>query len=121
MNEMRSHGIPPLCCQLWPQRYDIEDAIVMNKYSLDRGFGRCIVLKKFGVSLRKYPNRTNDRIVAPTPQPGECVWFVCLGESVMHSHFPTVVHISRSEGRCPSLPAARPRRYRQRRGLCPSR
>jgi hypothetical protein len=27
--------------------YDIEDAIVMNKASLDRGFGRCIVLKKY--------------------------------------------------------------------------
>lgn len=34
-------------------RYDIEDAIVMNKYSLDRGFGRCIVLKKYGISLKK--------------------------------------------------------------------
>ena len=42
----------------------------MNKYSLDRGFGRCIVLKKFGVSLRKYGNRTNDRIVVPAPGPG---------------------------------------------------
>lgn len=27
--------------------YDIEDAIVMNKSSLDRGFGRSIVLKKY--------------------------------------------------------------------------
>ena len=27
--------------------YDIEDAIVMNKSSLDRGFGRCIVFKKY--------------------------------------------------------------------------
>jgi hypothetical protein len=38
------------------RRYDIEDAIVMNKYSLDRGFGRCIVLKKYGTNLRKYVN-----------------------------------------------------------------
>ncbi|GFR49601.1 hypothetical protein Agub_g11671, partial [Astrephomene gubernaculifera] len=51
--------------------YDIEDAIVMNKYSLDRGFGRCIVLKKYGVSLRKYANRSSDRIVAPLPLPGQ--------------------------------------------------
>ncbi|KAG1669071.1 hypothetical protein FOA52_003989 [Chlamydomonas sp. UWO 241] len=51
--------------------YDIEDAMVMNKSSLDRGFGRCIVIKKYGVSLRKYANRTMDRIVAPVPLPGQ--------------------------------------------------
>ncbi|KAL3691016.1 hypothetical protein R1sor_004667 [Riccia sorocarpa] len=45
--------------------YDIEDAIVMNKASLDRGFGRCIVIKKYSASLKKYQNRTSDRIVAP--------------------------------------------------------
>jgi hypothetical protein len=54
-----------------PRRYDIEDAIVMNKYSLDRGFGRCIVIKKYGVTLKKYANRAADRIVAPAPLPGE--------------------------------------------------
>ena len=31
--------------------YDIEDAIVMNKSSLDRGFGRCIVFKKYETLL----------------------------------------------------------------------
>jgi DNA-directed RNA polymerase III subunit RPC2 len=47
--------------------YDIEDAIVMNKASLDRGFGRCVVLRKYGTSLKKYANRTQDRIVVPPP------------------------------------------------------
>lgn len=45
--------------------YDIEDAIVMNKSSLDRGFGRCIVMKKYSASIKKYMNRTQDRIVRP--------------------------------------------------------
>ncbi|KAL4539453.1 hypothetical protein Ndes2437B_g02173 [Nannochloris sp. 'desiccata'] len=45
--------------------YDIEDAIVMNKASLDRGFGRCVVLRKYGTHLRKYANRTQDRITRP--------------------------------------------------------
>eukprot|EP00249_Psilotum_nudum_P005862 c19287_g1_i1 orf=267-2693(+) len=45
--------------------YDIEDAIVMNKSSLDRGFGRCIVMKKYSAVVKKYQNRTSDRIVAP--------------------------------------------------------
>ena len=45
--------------------FDIEDAIVMNKASLDRGFGRCVVMRKYGCTIRKYANRTSDRIVAP--------------------------------------------------------
>lgn len=45
--------------------YDIEDAIVMNKASLDRGFGRCIVLKKLSAACQKYGNNTMDRIIRP--------------------------------------------------------
>ncbi|TYK03821.1 DNA-directed RNA polymerase III subunit 2 isoform X2 [Cucumis melo var. makuwa] len=45
--------------------YDIEDAIVMNKSSLDRGFGRCIVFKKYSSVNQKYENNTADRIVRP--------------------------------------------------------
>jgi hypothetical protein len=37
----------------------------MNRASLDRGFGRCIVLKKYGATLKRYPNRAKDRITAP--------------------------------------------------------
>ncbi|KAK3275089.1 DNA-directed RNA polymerase III subunit RPC2 [Cymbomonas tetramitiformis] len=44
--------------------YDIEDAIVMNKSSLDRGFGRCIVIRKYSTAFKKYPNRTADRCVS---------------------------------------------------------
>ncbi|KAK4483573.1 hypothetical protein RD792_010772 [Penstemon davidsonii] len=45
--------------------YDIEDAIVMNKSSLDRGFGRCIVMKKMSAVSQKYTNGTSDRIIRP--------------------------------------------------------
>ena len=63
------------CVTVWPALgahscmlfvgYDIEDAIVMNKSSLDRGFGRCVVLRKYGATLKKYKNRTTDRVVKP--------------------------------------------------------
>ncbi|KAL1218047.1 DNA-directed RNA polymerase III subunit 2 [Cardamine amara subsp. amara] len=45
--------------------YDIEDAIVMNKASLDRGFGRCIVMKKLVATCQKYSNSAGDRILRP--------------------------------------------------------
>ncbi|KAJ4966765.1 hypothetical protein NE237_018614 [Protea cynaroides] len=45
--------------------YDIEDAIVMNKSSLDRGFGRCIVMKKLSATNQTYGNGTSDRIIRP--------------------------------------------------------
>ena len=45
--------------------YDIEDAIVLNRAALDRGFGRCQVLRKSVVNMKHYPNQTTDRIVSP--------------------------------------------------------
>ncbi|KAL0212213.1 hypothetical protein RCL1_005839 [Eukaryota sp. TZLM3-RCL] len=48
--------------------YDIEDALILNQASIDRGYGRCIVLRKETVSLRKYPNGSYDSIAAPPAQ-----------------------------------------------------
>ncbi|WVZ78285.1 hypothetical protein U9M48_026024 [Paspalum notatum var. saurae] len=45
--------------------YDIEDAIVMNKSSLDRGFGRCIAMKKYTVMKENYGDGLSDRIAKP--------------------------------------------------------
>ncbi|RPB12830.1 beta and beta-prime subunits of DNA dependent RNA-polymerase [Morchella conica CCBAS932] len=42
--------------------YDIEDALVLNRASLDRGFGRCQVFRKYSTTLKKYQNGTVDRI-----------------------------------------------------------
>ena len=50
--------------------YDIEDAIVLNKASVDRGFGRCIVLRKHQTMIKRYPNNTYDRIVGPPSTQG---------------------------------------------------
>ncbi|KAH8738499.1 hypothetical protein FG386_001881 [Cryptosporidium ryanae] len=42
--------------------YDIEDAIVMNKASVDRGFARCFVMKRHTVELQKLPNGLSERV-----------------------------------------------------------
>ena len=48
--------------------YDIEDAIVVNRASMDRGYGRCFVLRRHAVALRKYANMTQDRLAGPPVQ-----------------------------------------------------
>jgi DNA-directed RNA polymerase III subunit RPC2 len=45
--------------------YDIEDAVVLNKASLDRGFGRCLVLRKHNTVIKSYHNGAYDQIYAP--------------------------------------------------------
>lgn len=42
--------------------YDIEDALVLNKASCDRGFGRCQVFRKYTNQLRKFANRSEERL-----------------------------------------------------------
>ena len=48
--------------------YDIEDALVLNKASCDRGFGRCQVFKKISVPLKSYNNGYRDRCGEPDPR-----------------------------------------------------
>jgi DNA-directed RNA polymerase III subunit RPC2 len=45
--------------------YDIEDALVLNKASVDRGFGRCQVFRKYATELIKLPNGKKDRLGFP--------------------------------------------------------
>ncbi len=47
--------------------YDIEDAIVLNRGSMDRGFGRCLIAKKFVTSIKRYSNGSSDKSVGPIP------------------------------------------------------
>ncbi|EZG46753.1 DNA-directed RNA polymerase beta subunit [Gregarina niphandrodes] len=46
--------------------YDIEDALIMNRGAIDRGFGRCYVIKRYAVELKKYGG-TADRALPPPP------------------------------------------------------
>ncbi|KAJ3656890.1 hypothetical protein Zmor_015935 [Zophobas morio] len=45
--------------------YDIEDALIINKASIDRGFGRCLVYKNSKCMMKRYANQTFDRIQGP--------------------------------------------------------
>lgn len=47
-------------CVMSYSGYDIEDAIVLNKASIDRGFGRCMVVRKHNTTLKTYPDNSKD-------------------------------------------------------------
>lgn len=40
--------------------YDIEDAIILNKASLDRGYGRVMVVRRYQAELKKFQNGLNE-------------------------------------------------------------
>jgi DNA-directed RNA polymerase III subunit RPC2 len=42
--------------------YDIEDAIILNQASVDRGFGRCIYTRTNSNTLKHYPNGSRDEL-----------------------------------------------------------
>lgn len=45
--------------------YDIEDAVILNQASLDRGFGRAMYIRRYATNLKKYPNGAMDMIAEP--------------------------------------------------------
>lgn len=50
--------------------YDIEDAVILNRGSLDRGFGRAMYIRKYQSDVKKYSNGASD-IIAPVALPKE--------------------------------------------------
>ena len=45
--------------------YDIEDALVLNKASVERGFGRCLVYRSQKSYIKRYANQTYDKLSGP--------------------------------------------------------
>lgn len=49
--------------------YDIEDAVILNRSSLDRGFGRAMTLRRYQTELKKYDQGVEDAVFQPPPMP----------------------------------------------------
>ncbi|ODM98909.1 DNA-directed RNA polymerase III subunit RPC2 [Orchesella cincta] len=62
-------GQNAIICVMSYSGYDIEDALVLNKASLDRGYGRCLVYRNAKTNLRRYANQTFDRVMGPLLEP----------------------------------------------------
>lgn len=81
--------------------YDIEDALILNKASCDRGFGRCQVFRKNTTMIRRYPNGTYDRIAdAPLDSDGRKLerWASCDADgtpAVGAKVFPNNVYLNK--------------------------
>lgn len=62
-------GINSIVAVMSYSGFDIEDAIVMNKASIDRGFGRCFVYKSQKCLLKKSASTGRDEIQPPPLKP----------------------------------------------------
>ncbi len=49
--------------------YDLEDATVLNKSSIEFGYARCFVYKNAKIDLKTYPNRNSKDILFYYPKP----------------------------------------------------
>ncbi|TPX09947.1 uncharacterized protein E0L32_008794 [Thyridium curvatum] len=76
--------------------YDIEDALVLNKASCDRGFGRCQVFRKHSVEMQRYPNGRTERMGGPEidEQTGQ----ICAKHEAIDGHGVAVVGYKISAG-----------------------
>ena len=45
--------------------YDVEDALIVNKASIDRGFARACVYRRTGVHLKMHESGAYDRLMGP--------------------------------------------------------
>eukprot|EP00796_Vickermania_ingenoplastis_P012996 gene12996-8842_t len=58
-------GINAMVCVMSYSGYDIEDAQVYNRSALDRGYGRCLVLRKHEIELNRLPSGQIEIIIPP--------------------------------------------------------
>ncbi|XP_021962434.1 DNA-directed RNA polymerase III subunit RPC2 [Folsomia candida] len=58
-------GQNAIICVMSYSGYDIEDALILNRSSLDRGYGRCLVYRNAKCTLKRYANQSFDRVMGP--------------------------------------------------------
>lgn len=73
--------------------YDIEDAIILNKSSLDRGFGRCLVIKRHHGEMKKFNNGSSEIRKAPEKNEKENYF-----KKKVVSHFEQKFHAIEKDG-----------------------
>ena len=65
--EKKAAGINAVVALTSYRGYNIEDALVINKASIDRGFHRVVMLKTYETEEKHYPGGQKDKIEVPKP------------------------------------------------------